>query len=95
MGIQDYQAHPVGETPFSLAYVAKAIIAINICMPILRTGEFDRDQNIIQLRLTQDQSDERRREAQIRIIAYQQRIKASHHKKVKAHEFQVDDLDLK
>ena len=31
----------------------------------------------------------------IRLAAYQQQIKAAHHKKVKAREFQVDDLVLK
>ena len=31
----------------------------------------------------------------IRLAAYQQQIKAVHHKKVKAREFQVDDLVLK
>ena len=39
--------------------------------------------------------EERRRETEIRIVAYQQQIKAVHHKKVKAREFQVGDLVLK
>jgi len=50
---------PTGETLFSLAYVTEAIIPVNICMPTLRTGEIDRNQNAIHLRLAQDQSEER------------------------------------
>jgi len=82
------------ETPFSLAYGMKAIILINICMPTVCTEEINRGQNAIQLHLVQDQSEERQREAQICIAAYQQQIKATHHKKVRVCEFQVDDLVL-
>ena len=46
---------PTGETLFLLAYGTEAIILIDICMPTLRTGEIEPDQNAIQLRLTQDQ----------------------------------------
>jgi len=53
------------------------------------------DQNAIQLCLVQNQSEERRREAQIRIATYQQKIKAFHLKKVKPCGFQVGDLILK
>ena len=64
-------------------------------MPTLRTTEIDQNQNVIRLSLSQDQSEERRWEAQIRIVAYQQQIKASHHKKVKPHKFQIGDLVLR
>jgi len=84
-----------GETPFLLGYRTKAIISVDISMPMLRTGEIGQDQNSIQLCLAQDQSEEWRQEAQIRIVAYQQQIKAFHHKKVKPCEFQVGDLVLK
>jgi len=86
---------PTGETTFSLAYETEVVIPVDICMPTLRLGEIDRDQNAIQLCLTQDQSDERRQEAQIRIAAYQQQIKAFHHKKVKVREFQVGEIVIK
>jgi len=56
-------------------------------MPTLRTEKINWDQKVAQLRLAQDQSEERRRQAQIRIAAYQQLIKVTHHKKVKAHKF--------
>jgi len=72
-----------------LAYRTEAIILVDIHMPTLRTTEIDQDQNIIQLDLVLDQLEEKRREAQIRIAAHQQQIKASHHKKVKPREFQI------
>ena len=85
MDIQDYQASP----SFSLAYGMEAILPVKICMPTLRTTEIDQSQNAIQLGLAQDQSEERRGEAQICIATYQQQIKASHHKKVEPREFQI------
>jgi len=53
------------------AYGIEVIIPIDICMPTLCTEEIDQNQNAIQLCLAQDQLEERRREAQIRITAYQ------------------------
>ena len=81
---------PTDETLFSLEYGTEAIISVDI----LRMERIERHQNAIQLRLTQDQPEERQ-QAQIRIAAYQQKIWASQHKKVKTREFQVDDLVLK
>jgi len=62
---------------------------------MLRTKEVGWDQNVAQLCLAQDQSEERRWQALILIIAYQQHIKVAHHKKMKAHRFQVGELVLK
>jgi len=64
-------------------------------LPTLRTKEVDWDQNSTLLLLVQDQSKERRRQGTVRIAAYQQQIKAAHHKKVKAREFLIGDLVLK
>ena len=71
---------PTGKTPFLLAYGTKAIIYVDICMPTVRTLEIDQSHNATQLCLKLDQLEEQRREAQIRIISYQQQIKASHHR---------------
>jgi len=65
----DYQAHPYGRL-FSLAFRTEAIIPIDICMLTLRTKEIDWDQNVV-LTLAEDQSEERRRQASIQIVAYQ------------------------
>jgi len=64
-------------------------------MPTLRMEGVNWDKNTAQLRLAQDQSEERRQQVIIRIVAYQQHIWAAHHKKVKTREFQVSDLILK
>jgi len=58
---------PMGETLFSLAYEMEAVIPVDICMPRLRTGEINRDHNAIQLCLSQDKSEERQWQAQIRM----------------------------
>jgi len=63
-------------------------------MPTVRTLEIDQSHNATQLCLKLDQLEQQRREAQIRIISYQQQIKASY-RKVKPRKFQVGDLSLK
>ena len=82
-------------TPFLLAYGIYAIVLVNVYVRTLRTEEIYWDHNAAQLRLAQDQSEERRQQALIRIVAYQQQINATHHKKVKAYKFQFGDLVLK
>ena len=64
----------IGEIPFFLAYGTEAIIPVDICMPTLRTEEIEEDQNADQIWLVQDHSKERRRQAMIRITAYQATI---------------------
>jgi len=86
---------PTDEISFSLAYGAEAIIPVDVSMPTFRTEGVEWDQNAAQLRLAQDQSEERRQQAQICTTTYQQQIRASHYKKVKPREFQVGDLVLK
>ena len=62
-------------------------------MPTLHTEEVNWDQNVAQLQLAQDLSEERWRQVLIRITAYQQQIKVAHHK-MKPREFQIGDLVL-
>jgi len=51
---------PTSETPFSMAYGTEAIIPVDVYMPTLWTERVGWDQNIAQLRLPQDQSEDRR-----------------------------------
>ena len=75
--------------------MGQAIIPVDVYMLTLYMKEIDWDQNAAQLRLAQDQSEERQRQATVQIAAYQQ-VKAAHtNKKVKAREFQIGDLVLK
>jgi len=78
----------------SLAYETKAIIPINISMPTFLVGVV-LNQNDTLLRLMLDHSEEKRQQAQIRIVTYQQQIWAAHHKKVKPKEFLIEDLVLR
>ena len=86
LGLQDHQKHLDRQNPFSLAYRIEAIIPVNISMPTLQVGVVH-DQNDALLHLMLDHSEEIRQLAQIRIVAYQQQIRATHHKKVKSREF--------
>ena len=73
---------PTGETPFSLAYGAEAIIPAEVYMPTLRVDEADVEQNSALLSLAQDLSEERRPLFAVRIAAYLQQVRASHQKKM-------------
>jgi hypothetical protein len=84
-----------GETPFSLAYGAEAVIPAEVYMPTLRTEDPDLAQNSALLSLAQDLSEERRELATIRIAAYQQQIRAVHLKKAKLRRFNIGDLVLR
>ena len=86
---------PTGETPFSLAYGAEAVIPAEVYMPTLRTEDPDPEQNASLLQLVQDLSKERRELAAIRVAAYQQQIRAAHLKKVKPRQFNIEDLVLR
>ena len=72
-----------GETPFSLAYGAEAVIPTEVYMPTLHTEDPDMAQNSALLSLAQDISEERRELATIRIAAYQQQIREAHLKRAK------------
>ena len=57
--------------------MGQAIIPVDVYMLTLYMKEIDWDQNAAQLRLAQDQSEERQRQATVQIAAYQQ-VKAAH-----------------
>jgi hypothetical protein len=84
-----------GETPFSLAYGAEAVIPAEVYMPTLRTEDPDTAQNSTLLSLAQDLSEERRELANIRIAAYQQQVRAAHLKKARLRQFNIGDLVLR
>ena len=74
----------------------EAVIPAKVLVLSLRTNfAADFGQNSTQLRLNLDLTEEKRQHAQIRIAAYQQRIKASFNKRVKPREFQVGDFVLR
>jgi len=84
---------PTGKTQFSLAYRTETIIPVDISVLTLHVEGVDRDQNVAQLFLILDQSEEK--QAQICITTNQQQMRAARHKKVKIREFQTGGLVLK
>ena len=83
---------PTRETPFLLAYGIEVIIPFDICMLTFWVEGVVLNQNDTLLCLLLDHSEEKRQQSEIYITAYQQQIRAAHHKKVRPREFQVKDL---
>ncbi|GKV20136.1 hypothetical protein SLEP1_g30298 [Rubroshorea leprosula] len=83
-----------GETTFSLAYRAEAVIPVEVGLPFDRSDRHD-DQNKGQLlRENLDLVEEVREMARIRNMAHQSRVAKFYNKRVRARQFQVGDLVL-
>ena len=83
LSVPNHKAHFDGRNSVLPSIWDGGRIPVDASMLTHQTEGVKWDQNDIQLRLAQDQSEERRQQAQIPIAAYQQRSRASHHKKVK------------
>ncbi|GKV49432.1 hypothetical protein SLEP1_g56182 [Rubroshorea leprosula] len=81
-----------GETPFSLAYGAEAVILVKVELPSDRVGQHDDPSNEQFLRENLDLVEEVREMSRIRNMAYQGRVAKLYNKRVQAHQFQVGDL---
>jgi len=95
LSVPNHKAHFDGRNSVLPSIWDGGRIPVDASMLTHQTEGVKWDQNDIQLRLAQDQSEERRQQAQIPIAAYQQRSRASHHKKVKTREFHVGNLVIK
>ena len=84
-----------GETPFSLAYGLEAVIPLEIRLPMIRTMEFDTEQNEDNLRMDLNLIEERRDLAMIRLASYQRQMKRGYDKNIKPRSFQIGDLVLR
>ena len=60
-----------GETPFSLTYGAKAVIALEIGFPTTRTSSFNPKDNDEHLTRNLDLIEERREDAMVQLAYYQ------------------------
>ena len=83
------------ETPFSLAYGIEAVIPLEIRLPMIRTMEFDTEQNEDNLRMDLNLIEERRDLAMIRLASYQRQMKRGYDKNIKPRSFQIGDLVLR
>ncbi|GKV45813.1 hypothetical protein SLEP1_g52858 [Rubroshorea leprosula] len=84
-----------GETPFSLAYEAEAVIPVEVGLPSERAGRYDDLNNEQLLRENLDFVEEVREMSRIRNVAHQSRVAKFYNKRVRARQFQVGDLVLR
>ncbi|GLU14098.1 hypothetical protein SLE2022_306870 [Rubroshorea leprosula] len=84
-----------GETPFSLAYGAEAVIPVEVGLPSARSDRHDDQNNGQLLRENLDLVEEVREMARIKNMAHQSRVAKFYNKRVRARQFQVGDLVLR
>ncbi|GKU96145.1 hypothetical protein SLEP1_g9416 [Rubroshorea leprosula] len=84
-----------GETPFSLAYGAEAVIPIEVGLPSDKSDHHDDHNNGQLLRENLDLVEEVREMARIRNMTHQSRVAMFYNKRVRARQFQVGDLVLR
>ncbi|GKV36104.1 hypothetical protein SLEP1_g44272 [Rubroshorea leprosula] len=84
-----------GETPFSLAYGAEAVIPVEVGLPSNRVGRHDDLNNEQLLRENLDFMEEVREMSRIRNMAHQSHVAKFYNTLVRARQFQVGDLVLR
>ena len=84
-----------GETPFSLAYGAKAVILTEVNLCSARVAGFDPVQNDSLMLEHLDWLEECQEVAKIRLAEYQQRLAQRYNQDVRGREFGVGDLVLR
>ncbi|KAK0600343.1 hypothetical protein LWI29_013963 [Acer saccharum] len=84
-----------GETPYSMAYGAEAVIPVETSFSSPRVQLFQPEINIDMLKCGLDELEERRERAQIRNAAYQQRVARYYNSHVRERRFTLGDLVLK
>ncbi|GKV42478.1 hypothetical protein SLEP1_g49874 [Rubroshorea leprosula] len=84
-----------GETPFSMAYGAEAVIPVEVGLPSDKSDRHDDQNNEQLLRENLDLVEEIREMFRIRNMAHQSRVAKFYNKRVRARQFQVGDLVLR
>ncbi|KAK0593858.1 hypothetical protein LWI29_035065 [Acer saccharum] len=84
-----------GETPYSMAYGAEAVIPVETSFSSPRVQLFQPEINIDMLKCGLDELEERRERAQIRNTAYQQRVARYYNSHVRERRFSLGNLVLK
>ncbi|KAK0571374.1 hypothetical protein LWI29_014859 [Acer saccharum] len=85
----------IGETPYSMAYGAEAVIPMETSFSSPRVQLFQPELNIDMLKCGLDELEERRERAQIRNTAYQQKVARYYNSHVRERRFSLGDLVLK
>ncbi|KAK3020028.1 hypothetical protein RJ639_004988 [Escallonia herrerae] len=86
---------PTGETPFSLSFGTEALISIEIGLPSLRLTTYDPVQNEEAFRANLDLLDEQRKQAAMRLAAYQHQVSKFYDQRVRPRIFRIGDLVLR
>ncbi|GKV12075.1 hypothetical protein SLEP1_g23275 [Rubroshorea leprosula] len=84
-----------GETPFSLAYGAEAVIPVEVGLPYERAGRHNNPNNEQLLRENLDLVEEVKEMSRIRNMTHQSCVAKFYNKRVRARQFQVGDLVLR
>ncbi|GKV30878.1 hypothetical protein SLEP1_g39649 [Rubroshorea leprosula] len=84
-----------GETPFSLAYGAEAVIPVEVGLPSGRSDRHGDPNNEQLLRENLDIVEEVREMSRIKNMAYRGRVAKFYNKRVRARQFKVGDLVLR
>ena len=72
-----------GETPFSMTYGAEAVILLETGFPTLRTSSFNPSDNNERLKKNLDLIEEKRENAIVQLVYYQQKLKQGYDSNVK------------
>ncbi|GKV26836.1 hypothetical protein SLEP1_g36061 [Rubroshorea leprosula] len=94
-GIELALTSATGETPFSLAYGAEAVIPVEIGLPFDRSDQHNDPSNEQLLRENLDPVEEVREMSRIRNIAHQSHVARFYNKRVRTRQFQIGDLVLR
>ena len=84
-----------GETLFSMAYRAEAVIPLETSFPTLRTSTFISDGNDGLLEKSLDLIEDRRENAMVQLAYYQHKLKQDYDTNVKLRPLTVGDLVLR
>ncbi|XP_058185734.1 uncharacterized protein LOC131302960 [Rhododendron vialii] len=85
----------IGETPYSLAFGAEAVVPIEVELLNYRTASIDHQENQEDLRAELDLLEETRETAMAKIAIYQQRMVKYHEAQVRPRSFRTGDLVLR
>ena len=83
------------ETPFSMTYRAEAVIPLETGFPMLRTSSFNPNDNDEHLKKNLDLIEEKRENAMVQLVYYQQKLKQGYDSNVKLRPLTPGDLVLR
>lgn len=83
------------ETPFSMTYSIEAVIPLEVIFSMIRTSQFNIDENARLLSTGLDLVEERKEVATVQMAHYQQKLKQGYNRGIKTRVFVPRDLVLR